>query len=50
LEILTVLLKCKNKYLFDNQLLILNTFLPLRPLTDIEVKMLYADGMKGKQV
>ena len=45
-----MLLKCKSKYIFNNQLLILNTFLPLRSLTDQEIKVLYADGMKGKQV
>ncbi len=43
-------MRYKNKFLFDNQLLIQNLFLPQGDLTDKEVHFLYADGSKEKSV
>ena len=43
-------MRLKGKFLFDNQLLVLNSFFPQGDLTEREVMLLYADGSKGKNL
>ncbi|KAL4462524.1 hypothetical protein ABPG74_000354 [Tetrahymena malaccensis] len=50
LDIFEIILKIKNKYIFDNQLLILNTFLPQKELTEKEYNLLYANGSNQKSL
>lgn len=45
LDVMEVLLSYKNKYLFDNQLIVLNALLPPE-LGEKELKVLYCDGSK----
>jgi hypothetical protein len=38
------------KYILENQLLILNTFLPMRDLNETELRLLYCEGSKHKDL
>lgn len=39
-----------DKYLLENQMLVLNTFLPMRELNETELRLLYAEGSKSKEL
>ncbi|EAR98945.2 MIR domain protein (macronuclear) [Tetrahymena thermophila SB210] len=42
LDFFIIFQKCQNTYIFDNQLLILNTFLPINDFGEDELKLLYS--------
>ncbi|CAD8131502.1 unnamed protein product [Paramecium pentaurelia] len=50
IDILINLISIGGQYLLDNQILILNTFLPMRALKETEQRLLYAEGSQQKDL
>ncbi|KAL4438400.1 hypothetical protein ABPG74_009439 [Tetrahymena malaccensis] len=46
LDFFIVIQKSNKKMVFENQLLVLNSFLPLEGLNELEIKLTYSDGAK----
>lgn len=40
----------KTDFLFENQLMVLNSFIPLQNIGEKEIKLMYADGSKDDKI
>lgn len=50
LKFFDVVQKCRGEYLFENQLIVLNSFLPAKEMNDNQLKMLYAQATESQEV
>ena len=46
LEFFPIIMRCKTEMIFENQLMVINSFLPLNAVPDKEYKILYAETPK----